>query len=116
MVSLNGTILKISNAPPVALGGVLEGGGKRRERGSGESGVRCDRQAYSINECGRHWDWSRLRRLRCTPVALGAGGLREAAGARGANGTDGKTKPVPKKLKKDACKVLCLFGIIPLMA
>jgi hypothetical protein len=37
-------------------------------------------------------------------------------GEDGDAGTGGNIKPVPKKLKKDACKVLCLFGIIPLMA
>ncbi|KAJ6464600.1 hypothetical protein DFH09DRAFT_1488906 [Mycena vulgaris] len=37
-------------------------------------------------------------------------------GEDGEAGTDGKTKPVPKKLNKDACKALCLFGIIPLTA
>jgi hypothetical protein len=37
-------------------------------------------------------------------------------GEDGDAGTGGNTKPVPKKLKKDPCKAICLFGIIPLMA
>ncbi|KAJ7848201.1 hypothetical protein B0H13DRAFT_2404488 [Mycena leptocephala] len=54
-----------SNAPLVTLGAVLEGSGKRRERGSGESDV-CD----------------------APPVALGAGGRQEVAGAMAAGGRE----------------------------
>jgi hypothetical protein len=74
-----------SNAPLVALGAVLEGSGKRRERGSGESGVQCAGRGYSANEREIHCNRGRLGRLRRT---TGRTGRWRAAGNGGSLGCE----------------------------